>query len=350
MVSKEQIERFFNKQCTAKEAAQVAAWLKANPEIMNRYLQEHEWQEASSDKENLPKESYNKVWSYLHQRIRRQKIITLLKQTAVAACIGSCLVISFLYTTKEKTIQSPLATHIVLKARAAVSDTEYNYAAQPRRILLQDSSVITLQPNAVVWFDTPFVKLNRDIYLQGEARFEVAKNKQRPFTVYAASFSTTALGTEFIVKQQRHNVKVQLLHGRVVIKSTDNTVKNWKNIYLSPGEQMVYDEANTIAKVSLIQAHNRMPGNKAIAENNEQRETPDSLIFNGSPMAIVLQKLHDYYGVNIQFVDEDIKNISFTGVIVKKDSVQTILKVITQMNNLSVESTDSSFTISKEKN
>jgi ferric-dicitrate binding protein FerR (iron transport regulator) len=142
---------------------------------------------------------------------------------------------------------------------------------------------------------------------------------------------------------------VQLLHGKVVIKATDSTVKNWKDIYLLPGEQMVYDEANTIAKVSRMQEHKTISINESVAKNSEPRETPDSLIFNGSDMSAVLQKLHQYYNVNIQFVAADLKDISFTGVIVKKDSIQNILQVITQMNGLKMEQSDSSYMIFKDK-
>jgi transmembrane sensor len=352
MVSKKQIQRFFAKQCTTKEAEQVAAWLKAHPEEAAAYLEEVEWHNASADK-LMPEETYIESWQFIQRKIKSRKRYILLKRSVMAACIVGCIAISIFYYTRNEMV--PVAVSYfpaqIPVTKATTVDTEYNLTGKSRRILLADGSVITLSPKSVVWFDTPFALENtRDIYLKGEARFEVAKNRQKPFTVYSGLFSTTALGTEFIVKEQPHSISVKLMHGKVVIKNTDHSVKNWENIYLAPGQQMIYNDHDALAKVSFIHELRMSSADKLHAKRVTQRENSDSLIFNGSPLAIVLQKLHDYYHVNIQFVDEDIKNISFTGVIVKKDSLQTILKVITQMNSLSVESTDSSFTISKEKN
>ena len=270
----------------------------------------------------------------------------LLKRSVAAACMIGCMVAGFLYLSKKEPAITPTAYNKVKTKPVTIIDTEYNYTNQTRRIILPDHSEIALSPQSEVWFDTPFAKVKRDIFLRGEARFEVAKNKQKPFTVYAASFSTTALGTGFIIKQQQNNITVQLLHGKVVIKATDSTIKNWTNVYLLPGQQMSYYEKNAIAKVSLID-NKKTTAARSTSTLHTQSETDDNIIFTGSSMTAVLQKLHSYYNVNIQFADSDLKDISFTGVIAKKDSVQNILKVITQMNGLSLEEKDNSFIISK---
>jgi transmembrane sensor len=176
--------------------------------------------------------------------------------------------------------------------------------------------------------------------------FEVAKDKQKPFTVYAGAFATTAIGTEFIVKQQSNNIKVQLLHGKVVIKATDVAIKNWKDVYLLPGQQMIFNEKDKLPRVDLIPDKKNNTATHPV-QNNTLSETADSLIFNGNSISSVLQKLSNYYHVDILFNEPELRDISFTGVIAKKDSVQNILKVITQMNGLSLEKSDSNFIISK---
>lgn len=352
MMPEEQIQRFFAKQCTAEEAEQVAAWLHAHPVEAAAYFEEAEWQKASAA-EPVPDDVYVKTWQQIYKKIRIRKRSVLLKRSVVAACIAGCLAVGIFYVSQSHVSPSSASLHPVVSAAVTLTtvDTEYNVTNKPRRIAMSDGSVVSLSPKSTVWFDTPFAQTNtRDIYLQGEARFEVAKNKLKPFTVFSGSFSTTALGTEFIVKEQPHNISVQLMHGKVVIKNTDHSVKKWKNVYLLPGQQMTYNDTEALVRTSIINEQRALSAGKLKIRNITQRETADSLIFNGSPMATVLQKLRDYYHIEIRYSDNDIKNISFTGVIVKKDSVHTILKAITQMNGLSIENTDSSFIISREKN
>jgi len=343
MIPEEQIERFFNKQCTPEEARQVANWLMSHPELAGKYLGVDEWQQ-SQDGEQLPEEIGNDVWYQLNREISRKKAILLVKRCAVAACIAGCIISGFLYLNKHTSTAPVVAYHKAAVIPVSLTDTEYNKTNKTRRIQLTDGSVVSLLPKAVIWFDTPFTKQQRDIHLRGEARFEVAKDKQRPFTVYAGNFATTALGTEFIVKQKKHAIKVQLLHGSVVIKATDVTIKNWKDVYLLPGEQMTFNENDQLPAIKPID-HKTSDAATHVAQ--QLSETADSLIFNGNSLPAVLQKLSDYYQVTIVFNETELKDMSFTGVIVKKDAVDNILKVLTQMNGLSLERSDSSFIISK---
>jgi transmembrane sensor len=347
MISEEQIERFFKKQCTPEEARQVADWLMSHPELVSKYLDEAEWQ-LSADAGSLPGEAYHKVWYQINRKIRKKNTILLLKRFAVAACVAGCIIATLIYLNKSTSASPAVASAKAPVSPVALADTEYNNTNKSCRILLEDGSVIWLLPKAVVWFETPFAKKQRNIHLRGEARFEVAKNKQKPFTVYAGAFATTALGTEFIVKQQNNNIKVQLLHGRVVIKAADTTIKNWKDVYLLPGQQMIFNENDKQPAIDLIQDKKNNTAIHAV-QNNKLSETADSLIFNGSPISAVLRKLSNYYHVNVLFNESELRDISFTGVIAKKDAVQNILKVITRMNGLSLEEEDSSFIISKLK-
>ncbi len=349
MITEEQIARFFKKECTAEEAEQVAAWLNSHLELADKYLDNEEYN-ALKQTEHLSEETKVKVWHYLHQNIRKQKTIWL-KRSAVAAFVAGCIMVSLLLFTKNKTTSPSIASYKnETKTNVSLTDTEYNYTRTTRRIALKDGSVVSLSPQSFIWFHTPFSGTQRDVYLSGEARFEVAKNKQKPFIVYSGSFTTTALGTEFIVKQKNGNMNVRLLHGKVVIKNIDNSIRNWKNIYLLPGQQMMYEATNELATVSDIKDKKAVSVNEAITKNNTQSETIDSIMFTATAMEDVLQKLRGYYAVNIQFNPSDMKHISFTGVIAKKDGVENILKVITQMNGLSVEKKDSGFIISKYKN
>ncbi len=348
MITEELIARFFKKECTAEEAEQVAAWLNAHPEVADSYLN-NEAYNTFEETESLSNEAKEKAWRLIHKNMGKTKKSQWLKRSAVAACMAGCIAMG-LFLFKKNTSNPAIIFSYKKEAKTnlPIIDTEYNKTHTIRRIVLEDGSVISLLPQSFVWFIAPFGNTQRNINLHGEARFEVAKNKQKPFTVYAGDFATTALGTEFIVKQNNDGIRVQLLHGKVVIKTTDITVKNWKNVYLLPGEQMTYNAKGAIAKVSKIETKPTAASKQNVFKSNTQTETEDTLFFNGTAMQDVLLKLHSYYNVNIQFNPSEVKEISFTGTIAKKDSVNNILKILTQMNGLTLEKEEGNFIISKQ--
>ena len=69
----------------------------------------------------------------------------------------------------------------------------------------------------------PFQNNKREIYLEGEAYFKVAKDKTKPFTVFAGALATTALGTQFRITAKKNtpgNITVKLFTGKVAIRSS----------------------------------------------------------------------------------------------------------------------------------
>ncbi|MDQ2752107.1 MAG: FecR family protein, partial [Bacteroidota bacterium] len=219
MITEELIARFFKKECTADEAERVAAWLQANPEIADNYLDKEAYNSFQQN-ENLSKETKEKAWRFIRKSIAQQKRVHWLKQSAVVACVAGCIALSLLLFTKNKSNPAIITSYKKeAKTNVPLADTEYNFTRSIRRIALADGSIISLSPQSFVWFVAPFGKTQRNVNLHGEARFEVTKNKQKPFTVYAGAFATTALGTEFIVKQKSDGIYIQLKHGKVVIKA-----------------------------------------------------------------------------------------------------------------------------------
>jgi transmembrane sensor len=93
-----------------------------------------------------------------------------------------------------------------------------NYAAgigQVREVVLADGSVVTLNTNSKM--SVKFTKERREVHLlQGEALFDVAKNKKRPFVVVAGDMQVRAVGTSFTVSMlPSHPIQVLVREGVV---------------------------------------------------------------------------------------------------------------------------------------
>lgn len=121
-----------------------------------------------------------------------------------------------------------------------------------QRILLPDGSNVTLEPQSSIKFSSDFNKpVTREIYLDGEGFFEVARNEQRPFLVHANKITTKVLGTSFIVKAfpQDKSVTVVVKTGKVSVYTNQNKLNAKSEIILTPNQQIVFDKnMNKIAR------------------------------------------------------------------------------------------------------
>lgn len=342
------IEKFFRKECTPQEAMQVALYLKANPQVLEKYMSIEEWE--ATGKKLMPEDFWNEAWANIQKRNKQRNLFVAIKRvTAVAAClIIAASVIYYFYPSKETTQQPVIiAQHQTKAKRKSVINTTNKVL----NIVLQDSSLIKLSPASTVQYDEPFAKDKRDIFLDGEAEFHVTKNKKKPFTVYTGAFATTALGTIFSVQKnaEENIINVKLFKGKVVIHSTDSNLKGWKNdVYLLPGEQLKFNAENMLLAVNKIQSvtvNTPVKIKKPVTASALDNE----LIFSNTALSKVVEKLSAYYNTKITYDSLLIDKMNFTGTISKKDSLPVILKAITQMNNLDLIKNNDEFIISKHQ-
>src|SRR5205085_10866254 len=138
------------------------------------------------------------AWGNIKAKQKRSALLVMLKRSAVAASIVGVLFMAynhFSYNHKDSLVKTiPHKTITLAKAEHKITS---NDSKKIMKVILQDNSVISLSPGAVIRYDVPFQNNRRDISLTGEALFNVAKDKTKPFTVYAGSLTTTALGTQF---------------------------------------------------------------------------------------------------------------------------------------------------------
>ncbi|MEJ2459662.1 MAG: FecR domain-containing protein [Novosphingobium sp.] len=185
-----------------------------------------------------------------------------------------------------------------------------------RIITLADGSRVSLDADTKV--SVLYGKKQRALtLLNGRAKFEVAKNPDRPFTVTAGGRTTVATGTAFSVELLRRTLHVVLYEGRVnVIRakphSSDGTVG------LVPGEELVTDVSPTaVPTVSPVDTTG------SLAWENGQ------LNFVDEPLASAVEQLNRYSPVRIVVGDARASAIRINGVFNAGDS-QAFLDAITQ--------------------
>jgi ferric-dicitrate binding protein FerR (iron transport regulator) len=228
-----------------------------------------------------------------------------------------------------------------------------NTTGQEQVLQLMDGSSIILADKSEVTYEEPFQQ-KRDVALIGKAYFKVAKDDAKPFSVISGDIATTALGTEFTVTayKQTNRIVVRLYEGKVVVKAVETTNKRMKkDVYLLPGQEFVYDK-NFVKTKNFKLNTNDTPQEIMTSEQKENPSIPQSqgswYMFNNQTLAQVLDQLSEMFDVKIQYQQQDVRNIYFTGKYNRTDSLEAILKDIGILHKLTINKLDdSTFLISK---
>lgn len=290
---------------------------------------------------------------------RNGKIYKFFISTAIAASIVVVIALGWRLTNNNNaTIGESLAVKVDREKHSPASFVQYQYNAtdEVKQLVLHDGSEVQLYGKSRVSFFKPFISNNRDIRLVGRAHFKVTKDKTKPFTVFSGDISTTALGTQFTVSaiEKDKNIIVRLYEGKVVVKSTNNAKRKLKNVYLLPGQELVYDNKNLTAKVRTF----RKEDNPVVKNNKREPILIDNpsvpkfgrgswYMFNNQPLEQVFNQLEGMFNVDIAYTRKDISKIYFIGTFNTSDSLDGILKQISVLNNLKVTKKNNKFIITK---
>lgn len=209
-------------------------------------------------------------------------------------------------------------------------------------LTLSDSSKVTLYPKSRLRYFKDIAATNsRALHLDGKAFFDVAKNQDKPFTVYTGIISTTALGTSFTVNKQNGMVHVRLQTGKVRVEKETSSLPGWdKDIVLMPGQGVSYDSVHLLAKLDL----NPKTATGKTANHRAFADTPD-LDFKNAPVTEVIDILRLRYHSTIEYKAADLKGMYFTGMVRPSDSLASVLDMIGKLNGLKITKTFNGYRI-----
>ncbi len=174
-----------------------------------------------------------------------------------------------------------------------------NTTPRVQSIRLEDGSVVQLYPNSTLQYPAHFAAASREVYLQGEAFFTIARNPKRPFWVYTNTVSTQVLGTSFRVSAfaEAAQAKVEVRSGRVSVyrlgdveKARQNQRNERVGVILTPNQQVAYTRADG----RLVKTVVRQP---ALLQPNGS----NAFVFDEAPIADVFTLLEQTYGLAVLY-------------------------------------------------
>ena len=228
---------YFDGKRTSMQYKMIGEWLKIkeNQELFYQYLDE--WESQNPQYLFDIKKGSSTITERMEVTKADENIDTIeeeisfhsnYKWLAAAAVLLIFSWIGLTQLTKTKAVSYKQLVNETKKYTGEIYEKE-NLTSQPLFISLPDESSIILQPQSKISYSPQqYNKTKREVILSGEAFFEVHKNPDVPFFVYANDLITKVLGTSFTIKTNPIETEVIVKTGRVSVIMQNDVHKNEK--------------------------------------------------------------------------------------------------------------------------
>lgn len=281
------IARVLSGESSSDDILSLSEWLNENEKNRDEFRRlKNYWDADVAFKHSVaPAFSADKLQQKINVQ-RRQTARRQLWRNAIPLIAAACLLFIFstalfLYNTNDR-----ISEHYTLLTDEHTSN-----------FTMEDGTIITLNKNSRLSYSDKYGKDSRNVKLEGEAYFEVAKDPSKPFQVEMNGASITVLGTHFNVKAdaESDDITATLVEGSIRFEGAK------QNIVMTPNQQLTF----TAWKDGLLK-------------------------YKSIPFIELIENLKDIYQVEIRIDDERLADPSITvsGTFDQKQSIEQILKVI----------------------
>jgi transmembrane sensor len=352
--SKYEIEDFafdesFQKWVLEEHAGQSGFWAK--------YIAEHPYQTdkilaarslvqqlkgAESTDEHYA-DLMQEIWQNVQERIQPKRLgfwpntIWLRYAAAIVLIVGTA--VGLYRFAGSAGIKNSLPRELASQGEQQLAE-ELNRTNNTVKIYLSDGSVVSLTKNSRLIYPKKFGSQERIVQLDGEAFFEVAKDANRPFLIYANETVTKVIGTSFRIQafEEQHKVTVSVTTGKVSVFAQ-------KELEQSASPRGVILTANLQAEFSKggQQLFKTIVKNPAILPAEKEMQFD----FNDTPLSQVFDSLQAAYGIEIIYDPELVKNRTLR-VSMENESLYEKLQVVCNTMGMSYQIVDAKVIIEKK--
>ena len=312
------LEQFFNGTITKQEVKQLLEELK-NDEFEKEWMKD-QWDQAP---EMMNKAVQKQIMANIKADITPTRTFKMKQWLAVAASLLLILTTSLsgylLYEGQNKKLAGDMTVTVEKGQKVALT--------------LPDKSRVWVNSGSTLTYGSRFNKHERIIELNGEAYFEVAKNKNAPFIVESHGFSVEALGTTFDVKAyaDEKQISTVLMEGKVEVGDALNKIN------LTPNQKVTYNrETKSMQKSDVVDGliyadwrYNKLNFNSETFEN----------------IAAVLER---NYNVKFVFEAQSLKKYRYSGTI-GNTSLESLLQIFAMTSPISYHMKDSVIYMNENK-
>ena len=314
-LSEDIINKYLTGQCSEEELVEVNAWMKESEENARQLFRMEEIYHLGKFNQYADRKQMARAEKQLYKKLdeekrKQNKILRMHRWMKYAAMIAVILVIGggsgyWLY-------QNGNNQHMMV----AVADEGI-----VKEIILPDGTKVWLNNLATLKYPREFSEKARNVYLDGEAYFEVTKNRHKPFTVQSDAMRVRVLGTTFNFKCDKNYqiAEVTLIEGEIEVKGN----KEEGQIILAPGQRAELNKNNGRLTVKQVDA-------------KMDAVWHDNLIpFQKADIFTISKALERFYDIKIILSPDMRADKTYSGVLKKKSTIESVLKSL--QNSISID-------------
>lgn len=297
-MTEEFLYRYVSCQTTPEEEQQILEWLRSDPENERQLARIHRRHDLAALSAPLINELYD--------RDRRRGVGRLVRRWAVAGLSAAAVVLLLLggyFYRQSRHLERLASRRIALNVPAG----------QQLRITLSDGTSVWLNAGTRLEYPALFADGERRVHIDGEARFDVRHDADRPFVVETYACDVRVLGTEFDVAADslRGSFSTALFEGSVEVRNRQTS----ETVRLRP-DQTVRLEGSRLAVGS-------------IENSDDYLWTEGYINFKGHTFREIIDRYRQVYGVEIRLDGVEVPDTRFQwGKIHIQDGVDNAMKVL----------------------
>jgi len=282
---------------------------------------------SEEEKKEMKEHLSDRVWDNISKidggKTKIKSINTRFIRVVAAAVIIIAIISSIFFVYNNSTKQ-----HSNIAMQQATDKTKVDANAgitlhqkENRVIFLPDGSTVFLSPGSRLNYPSTFDGMQkREVYLQGQAFFDIKHNATRPFVVHTGKVETTVLGTAFNIKAQQDekDITVTVTRGKVRVSDPHKTLG-----IITPQQQITYNTEKETATFS------RVRNNSFLDWKNRD------LFIDNLTLTEAAKLLEEQYSIKIIIKDSSIMEQRFTATFPKNEKLEEAVKSISEFNGLS---------------
>lgn len=317
----ELITGYLNRSLTPEQEKELGRWVAADDSHKKYYYEMTELWLSSFDKHPENKRKNEAVFRRFAEQagLHRQRNLFLRKYSQIAASllIGVFLGTSGLYLFNQSGRQND---------QAMVRTIEVPLGSRSR-LQLEDGTIVWLNAGSKFSCQPGFSQKNRQVTLEGEGYFEVARNEKLPFIVNAKEIDVKVLGTKFNVKAYSDEQEIAVTLAEGSVNMIDKAVPS-NSVIMVPQQQAVYNKQTGKTEV-------RKVSTDAICQ-----WTTGAHFFNEVGFDEITGQLEKAFDVTFIFRNPERRQLRFYGEFRSTDTLDDILTIMSSSEKFTYRRTN----------
>jgi transmembrane sensor len=203
----------------------------------------------------------------------------------------------------------------------------FSSGTTPRKtVVLSDGTLITLAIESSIETGRSFNTGKREIWLKGEAFFDVKHDASRPFIVHTSFDEIRVLGTTFNVKAYPNaaSMETSLIKGSVQVNS-----KQYEgySVILKPNQKLISSKRSAVLSDEDPKRHFQVSALKVAQKTQLPTElnwVRSRLDIDNQPLSVIADRLQKWYGIEVVITDEAVKNYYYSGTFENETIIKTL--------------------------